>query len=178
MRIGLGLGLLAEQAKPGQVTGIDISDEMINLARESSASFANLDFQNASAEDLPFGDNEFSHVFSMESLYYYADVGKALKEIQRVMQPGGLFVTVLDLYEENKPSHQWIEKLAVPVHLLSTPQYQALFEQAGFTAFESDRIIDPTPIPEYYAGSSFKSREDLIEYRAAGSLMLSGRASK
>jgi ubiquinone/menaquinone biosynthesis C-methylase UbiE len=114
----------------------------------------------------------------MESLYYYADIGRALKEIHRVLQRGGLFVTVLDLYQENKPSHQWIEQLAVPVHLLSTSEYQSLFEETGFVEFLAERIIDPTPIPEYYAGSSFKTREDLVEYRAAGSLMLSARAEK
>lgn len=180
--VGCGSGwasrTLAELAGEGRVIGIDVSDEMIRVARESSAAFSNLKFQVASAESLPFADGDFSDAFSMESLYYYADVGKALKEIHRVLEPGGLFVTVLDLYKENRPSHQWIEKLAVPVHLLSTAEYQTLFEQAGFDEFAAQRIIDPTPIPEYYAGSSFRTREDLVEYRAAGSLMLSARAKK
>ena len=52
----------------------------------------------------------------MESLYYYADIGKAASEICRVLQPVGLFVTVVDLYKENPPTHQWIETLKVPVH--------------------------------------------------------------
>ena len=51
----------------------------------------------ASAEKLPFTDGEFTHAFSMESLYYYADMSAALSEIKRVLKPGGLFVTVVDL---------------------------------------------------------------------------------
>jgi len=176
--VGCGSGwatrLLAEYAVNGRVTGIDISDEMIRIARGSSRSFPNVDFEIASAERLPFNDNEFTHAFSMESLYYYANIAAALKEIRRVLQPVGLFVTVLDLYKENKPSHQWVDQLKVPVQLLSVSDYRSLFTAAGFTNIRDQRLFDPTPIPANYTGSSFKSREDYEEYRRAGSLMLSG----
>src|SRR5207302_11059159 len=80
--VGEGSGwatrLLAEKAFNGQVTGIDISDEMVRLARESSRSVPNVDFEIASAEQLPFDDHEFTHAFSMESLYYYRNIPKAL----------------------------------------------------------------------------------------------------
>jgi ubiquinone/menaquinone biosynthesis C-methylase UbiE len=182
LEVGCGSGwasrLLAERANVGRVVGIDISDEMIRLAAETSNDFSNLTFQVASAEDLPFEDGEFSHAFSMESLYYYADMSRALAEISRVLVRRGLFVTVVDLYHENRASHQWIEKLQVPVHLLSTLQYHSLFEQAGFEDVRDERILDPAPIVERYTGTSFRSHEDYLEYRAAGSLMLSARAGK
>ena len=180
--VGCGSGwasrLLAQAASEGLVTGIDISDEMVRVAQESSSGFPNVEFRVASAESLPFADSEFTDAFSMESLYYYDDMLKALKEIHRVLNPNGLFTTVIDLYKENAPSQQWIEQLAVPVHYLSVADYKKLFADAGFDDCRDERLIDPTPIPEYYAGSSFKSREDLVEYRNAGSLMLSGRARK
>lgn len=180
--VGCGSGwasrIFAAQADQGSVTGIDISDEMIRVARESSRAFANLNFRIASAESLPFTGNEFSHAFSMESLYYYADMGKALAEIQRVLKPGGMFVNVVDLYQENEPSHQWIEQLAVPVQLLSADQYLTLFAGAGFEDCGAERLIDPTPVPDDYTGGSFKSREDYLRYRAEGSLMITGRARK
>jgi SAM-dependent methyltransferase len=179
--VGCGSGwasrLLAGFAIKGRVTGIDISDEMISLARESSRAFPQCDFEIASAEQLPFSDHEFTHAFSMESLYYYRDIPKALKEIHRVLRPGGVFVAVVDLYLENEASHQWIDKLNVPVELLSTDSYRSLFLDAGFVDIRDERLIDPTPIPANYIGSSFKSREDYEEYKRTGSLMISGERS-
>jgi len=180
--IGCGSGwatrLLAGSAIRGRVTGIDISDEMIRIARESSESFANVDFETASAERLPFLDSEFTHAFSMESLYYYRDIPGALAEIHRVLKPGGLFVAVVDLYWENEATHQWIDTLKVPVELLSVDDYRALFIDAGFVNIRDQRLFDPTPIPENYTGSSFKSREDYEAYKRAGSLMISGEVAK
>ncbi len=147
--VGCGSGwasrLLAGQASDGRVVGIDISDEMIQLARDSSSLFSNVEFRIASAEELPFKDDEFTHAFSMESLYYYTNMIAALREIHRVLKSGGLFVTVIDLYLENLPSHQWIETLKVPVN---------------------------------YSTGSFKTRDDLVQYKANGSLMLSGEVRK
>jgi ubiquinone/menaquinone biosynthesis C-methylase UbiE len=179
--VGCGSGwatrLLAESAKNGAVVGIDISDEMIRIARMASASFTNIEYQVASAEKLPFESLEFSHAFSMESLYYYDDVLAALKEIHRVVDRHGVFVAVIDLYQENRPSHQWIEKLNVPVHLLSIRQYRSLFEQAGFAKVHDERLHDPALIPDNYSGS-FKTPEDYREYRQTGSLMLTGGAER
>lgn len=180
--VGCGSGwatrLLADYASKGRVTGIDISDEMVKLARESSQSHPNTDFEVASAEQLPFPDNEFTHAFSMESLYYYRNIPKALKEIQRVLRPGGSFFAVVDLYWENEATHQWIDTLKVPVELLSIDDYRSLFTDAGFVSIRDQRILDPRPVPDDYTGGSFKSREDYESYRREGSLMISGEAGK
>jgi ubiquinone/menaquinone biosynthesis C-methylase UbiE len=167
---------MAEKASGGSVVGIDIADEMIKLARETSTSFANVGFQVASAEILPFSDGEFTHAFSMESLYYYADMLAALREIKRVLKPGGVFVTVVDLFRENAPSGQWIEQLKVPVQFLSIAEYRSQFERAGFVNVSDRRLYDPAPIPADYDGGSFKTREDYVEYKESGSLMMSGEA--
>jgi ubiquinone/menaquinone biosynthesis C-methylase UbiE len=175
--VGCGSGwaarLIATQASQGHVVGIDVSDEMIRVASDQSKGFPNLEFKVASAESLPFDDAIFSHAFSMESLYYYADIEAAAREIRRVLQPGGLFVTVVDLYKENEPSHQWIDNLKVPVHLLSADDYRALLERVGFSNVRDERVIDPTPVPEDYTGTTFKSRDDFVQYRKNGSLMIS-----
>jgi ubiquinone/menaquinone biosynthesis C-methylase UbiE len=174
--VGCGSGwaarLMAERAKLGTVVGIDVSDEMVEVAREQSKDYPNIEYRVASAEQLPFADGEFTHAFSMESLYYYADIDAAAKEIRRVIAPGGLFVTVVDLYLENEPSHKWVKDLKVPVKLLSTNEYQSLLERASFVNVQSSRLLDPTPVPEIYTGSTFNSREDFVRYRENGSLML------
>ena len=180
--VGCGSGwatrLIAERATRGKVVGIDISDEMVELARSSSSAFSNVSFDVASAEALPFADGEFTHAFSMESLYYYSDIRSALKEIARVLANNGRFVTVVDLYRENEPSHQWISTLKVPVHLLSIADYRGLLTTAGFINVIDGRLFDPTPVPDDYVGSSFKTREDFVRYRENGSLMLSAEVRK
>ena len=178
--VGCGSGwatrLLADFAANGRVTGIDISDEMVQLARDSSKSYANVDYEVASAEQLPFHGDEFTHAFSMESLYYYRNIPKALKEIRRVLKPRGLFVAVVDLYWENEATHQWIDTLKVPVELLSVDDYRSMFIDAGFENVRAERILDPRPVPDDYTGGSFRSREDYVQYREEGSLMISGEA--
>lgn len=179
--VGCGSGwatrLMAQTAKNGKVVGIDISDEMIRVARESSGELSNVEFEVGSAERLPYPDHQFTHAFSMESLYYYADMLGALREIARVLGHGGLFLTVVDLYRENRPTLQWVEQLNLPVQVLSVAEYRALFERAGFSNVTDRRLYDPTPIPEDYTGGSFKTRDDLVEYKITGSLMLSGEVS-
>ena len=179
--VGCGSGwaarLIAEKAAQGHVIGIDVSDEMIRVATDQSKDFSNLEFQVASAESLPFPDAAFTHAFSMESLYYYADIEQAAREIRRVLRPGGLFVTVVDLYKENEPSHQWVQNLKVPVHVLSAAEYRALFERVGFHRVRDDRLLDPTPVPEDYTGTTFQTRDDFVQYRKNGSLMISAETA-
>ncbi len=180
--VGCGSGwaarLMAQRAREGRVVGIDVSDEMVRLARENSVNYPSVEFQVASAEQLPFDDSEFTHAFSMESLYYYADLERALGEIRRVLKPGGLFVAVMDLYLENGPSHQWIDFLKVPVQLLSAAEYCALFERAGFVNVRDERLLDPAPVPEIYTGTTFRTHEDFVLYRKNGSLMLTAEVSR
>jgi SAM-dependent methyltransferase len=180
--VGCGSGwatrLMAEYARNGHVVGIDISDEMVEVARSESSDYGNVSFEVASAENLPFRDSQFTHAFSMESLYYYSNMAVALKEIHRVLEDGGRFVTVVDLYAENEPSHQWIPTLKVPVQLLSTVEYRTLLTAAGFVNVVDERLRDPTPVPDEYSGGSFATRDEYVRYKENGSLMLSGEVRK
>src|SRR6185503_11278579 len=165
-------------AADGRVVGIDIADEMVQLAADTSREFSNVEFRVATAEQLPFREGEFTHVFSMESIYYYSNMLAALHEIHRVLVQGGAFTTVIDLYLENNPSHQWIPTLNVPVHLLGIPEYRSMLQEVGFVNVKDDRLYDPKPIPEDYSGGSFKTREDYVQYKQNGSLMLTAEARK
>jgi len=145
--VGCGSGwatrLLTEQAAQVSAVGIDISDGMVKLAQVSTSA-DNATFRVATAEKLPFADGEFSDAFSMESLYYYQDMLSALREIKRVLRPGGQFVSVMDLYQENEPSHQWVSQLKVPVQL-SAPRSitNCLNRQALLTSAIDASMIRP-----------------------------------
>ena len=64
------------------------------MARNTSLEFASVQYRFATLSH-PFSNNEFTHVFSMESLYYYSNMPAALREIHRVIAAGGLFVTAI-----------------------------------------------------------------------------------
>jgi ubiquinone/menaquinone biosynthesis C-methylase UbiE len=94
--VGTGSGLLAlEMAKVNtawQITGVDISEGIIKLARENAARqnlSGRITFQQASAESLPFSDAAFGLVVSNASLHLWQGPVKVFNEMARVTAPGG-----------------------------------------------------------------------------------------
>lgn len=92
--VGCGTGLLtcriAQQHANAQVTGIDASRPMINVARKKRAAH-NCHFQQALGEDLPFADQSFDLVTSA-LFFHHVDrelKQRSLQEISRVLKPGG-----------------------------------------------------------------------------------------
>ncbi len=74
------------------VTGIDISPDMIELAKQragGSILTRRLDFQVADVCDLPFPENEFDLVVSTLSMHHWPDPVRGLAEIRRVLKPTG-----------------------------------------------------------------------------------------
>ena len=62
----------------GQVVGIDVSDEMIRRARAVSKDFENILYVWGSAQEIPWEENFFDKMLSVESFYYYPDQERAL----------------------------------------------------------------------------------------------------
>lgn len=65
----------------GQVIGLDVSDEMVRLARATSREFENILYVQGSASKIPWEENFFDKVLSVESFYYYPDQDRALMEL-------------------------------------------------------------------------------------------------
>src|SRR5579863_1876033 len=81
--------MVGDGAEPGQVVGLDVSDEMVRRARTNSKQFENILFVVGSAQKIPWQEDFFDKVLSVESFYYYGDQDGALDEVRRVMAPGG-----------------------------------------------------------------------------------------
>ncbi|MCZ6491303.1 MAG: methyltransferase domain-containing protein [Acidobacteria bacterium] len=179
LEVGCGEGwasrLLAQQVPEGSVVGLDVSDEMVRNARAKSAACENLMLIQAEAEDIPWQDGFFSKVLCVESFYYYEDPEKALREIYRVMSPGGSVWIVNHLSKENELSLRWVQELKVPVQLLSVEEYGALFERCGYSGFTHRMIPDRSPLPEDYRDASFPDPGDLRRFRELGALVISAR---
>jgi SAM-dependent methyltransferase len=84
---------LSALVAPGQVIGIDISDDAIQRARQLTAErgLSNMRFEAGSVYELAFPDHSFDAVFSHGLFEYLTDKPKALREIRRVLKPGGFF---------------------------------------------------------------------------------------
>jgi ubiquinone/menaquinone biosynthesis C-methylase UbiE len=156
----------------GQVVGLDISDEMIRQARAESKEFKNVLFLCGSAQQIPWEENFFDKVLSIESFYYYPDQDRALKELFRVMAPRGRLFILINLYKDNPYSLQWVDKLRVPVHVRSAREYAELLESHGFEKIEWQQIPDDTPTPDDYVTKSFHSLDDLRAFKRTGALLL------
>ena len=176
--VGCGAGwlssLLAEQVPEGRVVGIDVSDEMIRRARRRNVDVDNVMSVIGEAEQIPWDAAFFDHAISVESAYYWPDPPRALREIFRVLREGGSAWIAINYYRDNPHSHQWKDVLTVPAQLLSAEEWAALFRDAGFVDVAHERIPDPTPAPETYAGRWFRDAAQLRAFREAGALLIHG----
>jgi ubiquinone/menaquinone biosynthesis C-methylase UbiE len=180
--LGCGAGwasrLLAQAVgggdRPGQVVGLDVSDEMIRRARATSQQYDNILFVVGSAQQIPWQEGFFDKALSVESFYYYGDQGGALDEVRRVMAPGGELNILINLYKDNHYSLRWVEELNVPVQVKSEQEYMDLLKAHGFENVRAERIPDLSPTPEAYSGKWFKNAEELRDFKRIGALLLVG----
>jgi ubiquinone/menaquinone biosynthesis C-methylase UbiE len=174
--LGCGTGWasrrMARAATDGEIVGLDVADEMLRRAEQTSSSFKNIRYVWGSAEKIPAADSYFSQVLSVESFYYYADQEKALAELSRVMTSGAKLFILINLYKDNHYSLRWVSELKVPVQALSEAEYKALLEKHGFKNVQARRIPDRSPTPETYSGKWFKNAEELKDFKRIGALLL------
>lgn len=174
--LGCGTGWatrrMARIAVHGEVVGLDVADEMLRRAELASSAFKNVRYVWGSAESIAEADNAFSKVLSVESFYYYADQGKALDELRRVMASGAKLFILINLYKDNHYSLRWVAELKVPVQALSEAEYKTLLGKHGFINVEARRIPDRSPTPETYSGKWFKNAEELRDFKRIGALLL------
>src|SRR2546430_1181028 len=98
LEIGCGLGTDGAQfAKAGaDYAGVDLTDTAIELARKHFELLGlRGDFRTADAENLDFGDETFDLVYSHGVLHHTPDTAGAVREIHRVLKPGGRAMVML-----------------------------------------------------------------------------------
>jgi ubiquinone/menaquinone biosynthesis C-methylase UbiE len=116
LEIGCGLGTDSLQFARGgaHVTALDLTPESVALAEKHFALRGQKGtFVVGDAENLPFPDNSFDVVYSFGVLHHTPDTPKAIREVYRVLKPGGQ--AVIMLYHKNS-LHVY---LGVPYYFLS-----------------------------------------------------------
>lgn len=165
---------LASRVPQGRAVGMDLSDEMLAHARQNSASVRNSEFIVGAADAIPRPADSFDKVISVESSYYWPDPVAGIREIFRVVRPGGSAWILINYYRDNPYCHQWSDLIQIPMKLLSGDEWAALFCNAGFNEVSHGRIVDPTPAPESYTGRWFRDAAELAAFRHEGALLIRG----
>ncbi len=90
--VACGTGVVARAAREvvgpdGRVVGVDLNPAMLDVARDARP---DLEWVHGDAEDLPFADAEFDVALCQSALFFFADPGRAVAEMARVVIPGGV----------------------------------------------------------------------------------------
>lgn len=161
--LGCGTGIVARllRARLGggaRITGVDINAEMIALARTLAP---DLDWREGNAQALPFADASFELCTCQQMLQFVPDRAAALREIRRVLVPGGRLVAATWRPRHEQPLHDLLGRIAEArlgvanekrFSLASEDVLCALFEEAGF----SDVRIQVVTRTERYAQFPFR----------------------
>lgn len=103
--VACGTGVLARAiagrvGRTGSVVGVDVNPGMLRVARSIAP---DLEWREGSVEALPFEDSTFDAVVSQFALMLFPDRPAALREMIRVLKPGGsLAIVVFDSLAENE----------------------------------------------------------------------------
>lgn len=91
---GTGVTAISARERGAQVTGVDLTPELLSVARHRAkeAGFADIDFREGDAEALPFPDASFDVVLSTCGHMFAPDQPKVAAELARVTRPGGRVV--------------------------------------------------------------------------------------
>jgi len=145
LELGFGEGIVPEmvnqQHEKMHYTGIDFSDEMVNMANAKNIPGAN--FLLGEVAQMPFESNVFDVCFGINVVYFWENPGRELAEILRVLKPGG----VLMLGYRPKTYMQAIPFTQFGFTLYETAELENLLVKQGFvkitteTQAEPDRII-------------------------------------
>ena len=145
--------LVSKLPADGSIIATDLNKDMLGIAKPLIKDYR-VKWQVADAHELPFEDDQFEAVVCQVGVMFFQDKRKALKEIRRVLQPGGMFLfntwdkietnalanlannVLTEVYPEDPP--MFLEK--GPYSLTDPEQIKELLQNAGFTSVSLDLV--------------------------------------
>lgn len=134
---GAALKRMAEMLGPrGRLTGLDYSEVSVAESRRLNADAVRdgrMKIIAGSVEHLPFAGDSFDKITTVESFYFWPDPQENLREVRRVLRPGGVFLLVADIHDHEGMSEAARENIA-RYHMFNPTLdgYRELLETAGF----------------------------------------------
>jgi ubiquinone/menaquinone biosynthesis C-methylase UbiE len=127
LEVPVGTGVLSMPvyaSLPGaDITCLDYSQDMMKAAQKRAPK--NVHFVQGDVGRLPFEDNTFDIVLSMNGFHAFLDKEAAYKETFRVLKPGGIFCGCFYIQGQNARTDWFIEKMYVPKGFF-TPPFETL----------------------------------------------------
>lgn len=148
LEVGFGMGTdLFQFAKNGAFAhGVDITPRHFEIASKRFSSFGlSANLQIADAEALPFPDGQFDLVYTFGVIHHTPDTEKAIREIHRVLKPGGR--AIIGVYHKNS---YYYYRILIPFLL-----YRFLFEsyRRTLSRIEYRQNSDACPLVKLYSRS-------------------------
>jgi len=161
--VGCGTGIVARLAAEklkgsGAVAGLDVNPGMLAVAREATPRAAGIDWYEASAEAIPLPDGSFDVVLCQMSLQFIPGRVNALREMRRVLAPGGRLVLsvpgptppLFEIFADALTKH--VDSDAAPfVHavfsLNDANEIRKLARDAGFGQANVTQAMKPLKLP-------------------------------
>ena len=153
---GIDVLLSARRVGPtGKAYGLDMTDEMLALARENQkkAGVSNVEFLKGEIEHIPLPDDSVDVIISNCVINLSADKDKVLREAFRVLKPGGRFA-VSDVVTRGEMPPEIREQVLLWVGCiagaLEENDYRSKLSAAGFEniTVEPTRIYEPAIVPQ------------------------------
>jgi ubiquinone/menaquinone biosynthesis C-methylase UbiE len=134
---GKTIAALSEIATSGKVSGVDYSAASVAASRRLNAARiaeGRVDVQQASVSNLPFPPETFDVVTGIETHYYWPNLSSDVKEILRVLKPGGTLMILAETYKGR--SYDWLFRPVMTGLLgatyLTVDEHRELLSAAGF----------------------------------------------
>ena len=139
---GRTVSKLAALASDGKVYGIDYSAESVSFARKTNQEWirsGRVEIQEASVSQLPFPDSTFDTVTAVETHFWWPDLPAGMREILRVLKPGGTLVIVAEVYKNSgSKTAEILEQYvsATGMKFLTSDEHRELFSQSGYSEIQ------------------------------------------
>jgi arsenite methyltransferase len=145
LEVGFGggylIGRMAEVVTAGGLAGVDVSQAMVDVCSRRFHALiqaGRLDLRCASAESLPYPDGHFTGACTVNSIFYWPDAPQAIRELSRVLEPGGRLVLCLTCPES-------LQRKSFSQHglrLYQAGQVEQMMRTAGFSQVDVIRHAD------------------------------------
>jgi len=140
LEIGFGSGYFIKDyaSHVARIAGVDLSEDMVNLASSVNKKLVEsgkAEFRHGDASSLPYDDGEFSVVVGIETFFFWSEPVESLREIFRVLEPGGRLVLEMSYNKEDGLDHgEDMEKMNLIIY--SADEMTEMLTESGFSDIE------------------------------------------